>query len=179
MHLSKKTLGKLYTIEKHSVSTIAKKFGCSEHKINYWLAEFKIPKRSISESVYLYHNPTGDPFRIITPKTTKEAFLFGLGIGLYWGEGTRSNKFSVRLGNTDPELVKKFIEFLVKTCNVRKEKMRFGLQIFSDMPPEEALMFWQHALDMPRHQFFPKTIVTPARSIGTYRQKTKHGVLTT
>lgn len=178
MNLSKRALERLYSVEKNSVFSIAKKLNCSEHKINYWLAEFKIPKRSISESVYLYHNPKGDPFNVKTPENVEEAFLLGLGTGLYWGEGTKSNKNTVRLGNTDPELIKKFIEFLLKICGIKKEKLRFGLQVFSDMSPEEALKFWQHELGMPRQQFFPTTVVTPARSIGTYRQKTKHGVLT-
>ncbi|MDP3710652.1 MAG: hypothetical protein Q8R29_02935 [bacterium] len=178
MNLSKEVLSRFYIAEKNSVSTIAKKLGCSEHKINYWLAEFKIPKRSISDSVYLYHNPKGDPFNIVTPQTNEESFLFGLGIGLYWGEGTKSNKNTVRLGNTDPKLVKKFIEFLLKICKIKKEKLRFGLQVFSDMSSKQALRFWQDELDMPKNQFFPTVVVTPARSLGTYRQKTKYGVLT-
>ena len=178
MNLSKDILQKFYAVNKNSVSQIAKKLRCSEHKINYWLAKFKIPKRSISESVYLYHNPLGDPFKILSPQTTEEAFLLGLGVGLYWGEGTKSNKNTVRLGNTDPKLIKKFIEFLIKVCGIKKNKLRFGLQIFSDMSINEALKFWQHKLTMSKKQFFPTTVVTPARSLGTYRQKTKHGVLT-
>ena len=177
MALTKENLEKLYTTEKRSVSVIATRLRCSEHKINYWLSVFKIPKRSISESVYLYHNPLGDPFRVITPQTIDEAFLFGMGIGLYWGEGTKSDKMSVRLGNTDPKLIKKFIEFLVKICGIRQEKLRFGLQIFSDMSPKNALGFWQNELGTPASQF-QKVIVTPARGLGTYRQKTQHGVLT-
>ena len=89
----------------------------------------------------------------------------------------KSNKGSVRLGNTDPRLVVKFIEFLVRLLGVDKKRLKFGLQIFSDMPSEKALQFWLHELDVPRSQF-QKVIVTPARSIGTYRHKTKHGVLT-
>lgn len=177
MDLSKVILKRLYVKEKKSVSIIARKFGCSEHKINYWIYKFKIQKRTISESVYLYHNPLGDPFKISAPKNLREAFLFGLGIGLYWGEGNKSNKLCLRLGNTDPKLIKKFIEFLVKIYRIQKEKLRFGLQIFSDMPPREALRFWQKELNMPETQF-QKVIVTPARSLGTYRKKTKHGVLT-
>lgn len=177
MQPSKETLLDLYAIKKASVSAIAKELKCSEHKVNYWLAKFKIPKRSISESVYLHYNPKGDPFTIITPKTLEEAILFGLGVGLYWGEGNKSNKMCVRLGNTDPKLIKKFIEFLVKICKIKQEKLRFGLQIFSDMSPRKALDFWKTELKMPGTHF-QKVIITPARSLGTYRQKTKHGVLT-
>jgi len=174
---AKEFLERAYVVQKQSVSVIAKRLGCSEHKVNYWIAKFRIPKRSISESVYLYYNPRGDPFDIVTPRTIEEATLFGLGIGLYWGEGNKSNKTAVRLGNTDPELIKKFIEFLVKICRVSKKKMRFGLQIFSDMSPSKALKFWQKELGVQKSQF-QKVIVTPARSLGTYRHKTRHGVLT-
>lgn len=178
MSVSKEALGRLYLREKKSVSTIAKKLECSEHKVNYWLRKFAIPKRSISESVYLYHNPLGDPFVIHQPQTLEDAVLFGLGVGLYWGEGTKSNKLCVRLGNTDPALIKRFIEFLTKICGIKKGKLRFGLQVFSDMSPEQALAFWQRELDMPEEQFFPSVVITPARSLGTYRNKTQYGVLT-
>ena len=177
MELSCATLERLYIKEKKPISTIAKLLECSEHKVNYWVARFGIQKRSISEGVYLYHNPHGDPFKIHKPKTMDEAFLSGLGLGLYWGEGTKSNKNSVRLGNTDPRLITKFIEFLMRLFEIDKKKLKFGLQIFSDMVPEVALKFWMNHLGASRSQF-QKVIVTPARSIGTYRHKTKHGVLT-
>jgi hypothetical protein len=45
------------------------------------------------------------------------------------------------------------------------------------MKPNEALAFWQQCLKVSPRQFH-KVIVTPARSLGTYRYKTKHGVLT-
>ena len=177
MEFLRSQLQNLYVREKKSVSTIAKLFCCSEHKINYWIRKFGIPKRSISEGVYIYNNPHGDPFKLRKPKTLSEAVLFGLGIGLYWGEGTKKNKNQVRLGNTDPQLVTVFIKFLARICGVRKEKLKFGLQIFSDMPSEEARLFWERELDVLPSQFY-KPVVTPARSLGTYRQKTRHGVLT-
>ncbi len=178
MSLSKEILEELYIRKKQSVAAISKELRCSEHKVNYWLGKFSIAKRSISDSVYLYHNPLGDPFLIRQPQTLEDAILFGLGVGLYWGEGTKSNKLCVRLGNTDPALIKRFVEFLIKVCGITKHKLRFGLQVFSDMSPRQALAFWQKELKMPKGQFFLKVVVTPARSLGTYRNKTKHGVLT-
>jgi hypothetical protein len=103
--------------------------------------------------------------------------LFGLGLGLYWGEGNKKNINTVRLGNTDPMLVKKFIEFLFHFYKIPQEKFRFGLQIFSDMSSQEVLRFWIRTLRASSKQF-GKVIVTPARGAGTYREKTKYGVLT-
>ena len=103
--------------------------------------------------------------------------LYGIGIGLYWGEGTKSNKTTLRLGNTDPHLIKIFLRFLFQMYNIDPRRLRFGLQVFSDMPKGEALRFWQKSLQVSPTQFH-KVIVTPARSLGTYKKKTKHGVLT-
>src|SRR4051812_2004906 len=110
--LSAKKLLKLYEAEKRSVSNIAQHLKCSENKVNYWLDKYNIKKREISEAIYLKWNPDGNPFRVKIPSNLEEAKLFGLGVGLYWGEGTKRNKHSIRLGNSDPELIKKFIEFL-------------------------------------------------------------------
>ena len=170
-------LSELYLQKKKSVNEIAAQYSCSEHKINYWLLRYKIQKRSISEAVYLKRNPGGDPFFFKEPSTHKDLFLFGLGLGLYWGEGNKKNTNTVRLGNTDPMLVKKFIEFLERIYSVPRNKFRFGLQIFSDTSPVQGLCFWKGVLWVSEKQFF-KVIVTPARSLGTYREKTRHGVLT-
>ncbi len=175
--LSKDALEELYLQKRLPVSFIASRLKCSEGKINYWLAEYKIQKRTISDAIYNKWNPLGDPFSIKKPRTIEQAILYGIGIGLYWGEGTKSNKVSVRLGNTDPRLIKKFIQFLTNIYQIDKRKLHFGLQIFSDMNADVALDFWTSALKISRKQFY-KVIVTPYRGVGNYRQKTKHGVLT-
>ena len=170
-------LRKLYLDQRRSVFEIAQRLHCSEGKINYWLKKLGVQKRTIAEAIYTKHNPNGDPFSLREPKSLKEALLYGLGLGLFWGEGTQRNTYAIRLGNTDPLMLKKFIEFLETFYRIRRQKLRFGLQIFSDMPPRQAARYWQKELQIPRSQF-QKIIVTPARSIGTYRRKTRHGVLT-
>jgi hypothetical protein len=177
MYFTKPELSKLYLKSKKSSFEIAKFFDCSENRINYWLSKYNIKKRSISEAVYNKHNPNGDPFRIVNPNTIKGNKLLGLGLGLYWGEGTKSNKTSIRLGNTDPRLISKFIEFLVKICSIDKKKLKFGLQVFSDISASSALGFWSKSLNVPKSSF-QKVIITPSRGIGTYKFKNKYGVLT-
>lgn len=136
-----------------------------------------IGRRSISEGVYVKRNPKGDPFRIIAPKNFDDAILYGVGLGLYWGEGTKANKHSVRLGNTDPKLIKKFILFLERCFGVARTDLRFGIQIFSTMSFSEAETFWRKELRVSKKQFM-KTVITSARGTGTYGRKIKHGVLT-
>lgn len=175
--IEKNKLENLYLKSKKSTREISKHFNCSENRINYWLSKFNIKKRSISESIYLKANPNGDPFIIKKPRSKDEYFLYGLGLGLYWGEGNKKNKNSVRLGNTDPRLIKKFIEFLERNFEIDKNKLHFGLQIFGDMDKIQALNFWKKYLHTDESKF-QKIIVTPRRGVGNYREKTKYGVLT-
>ncbi|MDO8591360.1 MAG: hypothetical protein Q7R60_00335 [bacterium] len=156
---------------------ISKHLGCSHHKIAYWMGEYKIKRRSISDAVYLKSNPNGDPFSIKPPETAEELILFGLGVGLYWGEGNKAHQNAVRLGNTDPELLKLYILFLTELCGVKKESLKFDLQIFSDINVNSALSYWARELNVKSEQFF-KPRVTISGSIGTYRKKSKHGVVT-
>ncbi len=176
--LSRDTLTGLYVEKKLSSSVIARQLKCSEHKVNYWISRFGIQKRSISDALYQKWNPKGDPFSVRGPRTVEEGVLYGLGVGLYWGEGTKASKTSIKLGNTDPHLICKFIQFLITFYGIEKKRLRFGLQIFSDMNTEATLQYWTRTLKVPRTQFYPKIIITPYRGVGNYRNKTKYGVLT-
>ena len=174
---SESELRTLYLKKGRSVKDIAKLFGCSAHKVKYWMEGYHIPTRSISEAIYLKNNPDGDPFKFVPPKNIVDAKLFGLGIGLYWGEGTKADKASVRLGNTDPKLLKDFIRFLTKFFQVEVPDFHFGLQLFNDIDPKRAMDFWSKTLRINKRQFY-KTIVTKSVSQGTYKKKAQYGVLT-
>lgn len=175
--ISKNKLEKLYTKDGTSMKEIATLLGCSVNKVVYWMDKYQIKRRSISDAIYTKHNPNGDPFKVVQIDTKKKAELYGLGIGLYWGEGNKANKHSVRLGNTDPELIKTFIQFLNELFSVPKNKMKFGLQIFSDTDPQTALNFWTKKLDVKPSQFY-KITVTISGALGTYRKKSPYGVVT-
>ncbi len=165
--LRKEALVDLYEKQSMSMMEISKHLGCSHHKVAYWMGEYKIKRRTISQAVYLRSNPNGDPFKIKTPGTPEELMLFGLGVGLYWGEGNKAHRNAVRLGNSDPELLKSYILFLTKLCGVKKEALKFDLQIFSDITERAALLYWINVLDVKTEQFF-KPRVTISGSIGTY-----------
>jgi hypothetical protein len=175
--MDKKLLELWYLRDKKSVHTIAAELNCSDGKINYWMEKHSIPKRSISDAIYTKHNPKGDPFSSRILQTNSDSFLFGLGLGLYWGEGTKMNQTSVRLGNTDPYLVRAFLIFLRKIYGIDESKLRFAIQIFTDRDQKREERFWREFLNVEARQFY-KTINTRSGSIGTYRKKSEHGVLT-
>ncbi len=175
--IKKDILEKLYFKDGKSMKDIARYLGCSQHKVEYWMQKHVLKIRTISDAVYLKNNPNGDPFKFNPPKNIKDAELFGFGLGLYWGEGTKADKGAVRLGNSDHLLIEKFIQFLTKVFTIKRSDLKFGLQLFNDTPSNEALDFWQKKLKIDKSQFY-KTVVTKSRGSGTYRKKSKYGVLT-
>ena len=175
--MEKEYLEREYLDRKKSVSQIALKYGCSQNKITYWLDKHSIKKRSISDAVYIKCNPQGDPFIFNKPRDEQEWFLYGLGLGLFWGEGNKVNKNSVRLGNTDVDLIIKFLQFLKVIYRIDTKKLRFGLQLFNDIPKNKALEYWTTRLNVSMNQF-QKVVVTESVQKGTYRKKSEYGVLT-
>ena len=174
--ISKDLLTDLYIKNDKSVPYIATQLNCSQNKINYWLKKYKINKRTISEAIYINKNPLGDPFVLIKPKTMKEAILYGMGLGLYWGEGAKRGNGGLKISNTDPKLLRKFTEFLEIIFKINKEKLRYSLQIFKDISYEDALNFWTRELDAKKEQFYKPVILNIQRK-GTYEYKSPYGVV--
>lgn len=176
--IKKEILVQLYRGQKSSMQDVASQLHCSLHQVQYWLKKYKIKARSRSEALYQKYNPNGDPFKMKESLNKDDMFLLGMGLGLWWGEGSKLHHGTIRLGNTDPRLIKMFVNFLVHICGVKPEKVRYGLQIFSDLDPKLAKQFWIENLDIHPDQFFPKIVVTASGKLGTYRKKSPYGVLT-
>jgi len=161
-----------------SVSDIARSLGYSSSKVDYWLNKFNIQKRSISEAIFAKKHDVDDGFMISRKLSPSDRILFGLGLGIYWGEGNKKNKHTVRVGNTDPRLLAVFIDFLVKICGVDRSKIKFSLQIFSDIDPKIALSYWVNTLKSNKNQVMPTINCIKSGKIGTYKMKNHYGVLT-
>jgi len=175
--ITENSLRRLYIDEKLSMMEISAILQCSHNQVVYWMHKYKIDRRSISDAIYQQHNPNGNPYSLQPIDTIERAKLYGLGIGLYWGEGNKANRYAIRLGNTDAELIKLFMKFLIEIFCVKREDMRFQLQIFTDIDTESALDYWTRVLSVNKSQFY-KVHVTISSSIGTYKNKSKYGIIT-
>ncbi len=107
MAISKDQLMKLYETGS-SMKQISMVLHCSIHKVEYWMGKYHVRRRNLSDAAYLQQNPFGDPFLIKPRRTKKDHMLYGLGLGLYWGEGNKVSKHSVRITNSDPKVIRMF-----------------------------------------------------------------------
>jgi hypothetical protein len=175
--ISEQTLRDLYINQKLSIKKIAARLNFSHQKIAYWLDKYRITTRTISEAIYVFHHPAGDPFKLRQPANDREAVLFGLGIGLYWAMVNKANTGAIRLSSTNAQLIAKFINFLETFLAIPKNDLRFGLQIPPGVAPRSALDFWSKELKINSKQFYRIT-VTRSQSLDVRRRQSQFGVAT-
>ena len=176
MRFNKVILEKLYMSGK-SMMDISKLFKCSPNKIAYWMKKYNIKRRTTSDAIYQMHNPNGDPFKIKVDLSPEDILLKGLGLGIYWGEGSKKTKHSLRVANTDPMLLKIFIRFLKQICNLEEHRFSYSLICFNDTDPNIARNYWSTQLKISPEKFGKITII-PKQGKGTYKKKSQFGVCT-
>jgi transcriptional regulator with XRE-family HTH domain len=175
MSLSKELLEELYNQQKLSMAEIAERLGCSQNKVAYWMVKHEIPRRDISEAIYRWHNPDGDPFEVQALSSEDERALFYLAVALYIGEGKKRGH-DVSLSNTDPRVIRIFLRFLRKICGVDESKVWAWINIFDDAGLEEAQRYWEESTGLLSSQFY-KPVVRPQKG-GSYSNLSEHGTLT-
>ena len=84
----------------------------------------------------------------------KTSPLFTSGLMLYWSEGDNGIKGgSTRLTNTDPRMIKIFINFAVKFCQVDLKKIRLALILYPDLNDTICKNYWIKKTGIPLNQF--------------------------
>lgn len=85
--------------------------------------------------------------------------IFLAGLMLYWGEGEKILKSCVvRLGNSDPEMIKIFYLFLLN-IGVQKEKIFIHLLLYPDLADKTLKAYWSKVTNIPPSQFRKSTII--------------------
>lgn len=80
--------------------------------------------------------------------------LFLAGIMLYWGEGEKQSKYSsVRLSNSEPEMIRVFNLFLTNVIKIPPEKISIWLLLYPDLVETVQKNFWSKAVGISPSQF--------------------------
>ncbi len=83
--------------------------------------------------------------------TRRELML--IGTALYWAEGNRKDRWSVKFCNSDPAIITLIMKFFRKICRVNEEKFRANVQIHHNISEEKAKIFWSRISGVPLEQF--------------------------
>lgn len=160
-----------------SYSIIGEKLGVTKSTLSDWLK--KIPYSPNRESLnrrYLgpkkaaaiRHAQKVDLIKSIKSASLEELGslskrdLWMLGIGLYIGEGAKSIE-SVRLTNSDPDIINVGIRWLKEICGLHTENLTMALHCYPDNDQNMTIDYWVKATGIPKSQF-TKTQVDERRN---------------
>ena len=88
----------------------------------------------------------------IPSKKEKTLFLSAL----YWAEGSKRD---FGLSNTDPELIKLFINGLREVYGITDEQLRISVRIYEDLDREKCLDFWSNIVGIDKNKFVSVNVI--------------------
>lgn len=118
---------------------------------------------------------------IISEEAYKEAdslkfdHLWCVAVALYWGEGGKTQR-TVRIANSDPDVIKLMMKFFLNTCRVPLDKIRGHIHTFSDADVTETESYWSQVSGIPKNQFF-KTYIKNSIATKNKRQTLPWGTI--
>lgn len=107
--------------------------------------------------------------------SSREIFLCGL--FLYWGEGTKTSESVSALTNTNPSMIKFFVNWY-RTLGIDRGRLKFRLQLYADMDVRKETLFWSYFLDIPLNQFSKPHMKKSNLIDHTYKVGFGHGTCT-
>lgn len=92
---------------------------------------------------------------------------------LYLGEGSKTRQ-GLRLGNSNPRVIRFYIHALIKIYGLPKESLYFALHLRADQNATKEKAFWSKALNMPIASF--RYVTKDPRTVGKPTLPDYHGV---
>lgn len=89
---------------------------------------------------------------------------------LFLGEGSKTNKGSLMFGNSDPLIIRLFLNLLRRCYNIDENKFRCTLQCRADQNIKKLERFWSQITKIPSSHFYkaridPRTIGRPSKNL--------------
>lgn len=175
-----------------SIGEIAKEVGVSKSSVSLWVRDVLLTKKQRQTLNTNGHSVDAIEKRRLTRlantkrrrdeliKNAREEAeslskdpLWCLGVGLYWGEGGKTQQ-TARLSNSDPYVIKKMMRFFRETCNIPEEKFRGHIHTFSHNNVLQAEKYWSEISDIPVKRFF-KTYAKQSRASKNKRKTLPYG----
>ncbi len=76
-----------------------------------------------------------------------------VGAALYWAEGAKSNRWSLRFSNTDPAMVQLMMRFFREICRVPPKRISARIHLHPHVQEQKAKRFWSRTTGIPLRHF--------------------------
>lgn len=155
-----------------SISEIVLELGAAKSSVSLWVRDMSLTtaqKRRLSQKGHTFevverrriarlsHEKAR---RAVVFNAAKESIqkltereLFYLGLGLYWGEGSKTQRGSVSFFNGDPRLIQIMMRFYEEICGVSHSKFKGHILLHHHLSARRAERYWSKVTGLPLSQF--------------------------
>ena len=179
-----------------SYSEIKNRLGVSKSTLSYWLRDLPLSEEKIkklqkagwqkSEASRERYRNTMKAKETLKENAEYQRYLskfqklsddsiFTAGLMLYHAEGGKNVRSRIALANTDPDLIKFFVKWVVKFLDVNKKDIRFQLHLYENMDIEKEEKFWYNELEISRNQIYKLSVRKIKPGSFTYKDSVRHG----
>ncbi len=178
-----------------SIKEIAKKLKVSKSTVSIWCRDIQLTKRQIAK---LDERKIKGSYkgRLKGARVQREKYLKKVeelnkigakqinklskrdlliaGVALYWGEGDKKDNM-VRLGNSDPQMVKFMINWFEEIWGFKKNqiKLHIGINQIHKKRLKKVENYWSKTTGIPKSQF-GKTVLIKAKNKKVYKNFNNH-----
>ncbi len=159
--------GKTYT-------QIREILGISKSTLSDWLSKYPLTEKQIEilQKTHQFNRQIGIEKTRIVKQKKREARIKATyenqktywdrlskreleiaGTFLYWGEGAKNMKGPISINNTDPEVLKFALFWMIHGLEIPKEKIKITLHLYKDMNIQKEMSYWSSELKLPLSQF--------------------------
>lgn len=180
-----------YRKKGYSYNMICKKIGVSKSTLSDWLNKIPFsPNKEVIKrigsaklkSALFKHNQKMNEIAEMTSLAKKELGkikkrdLWILGIGLYLGEGSKSNE-AIGFSNSDPEIIKIVIVWFKKNRHLRNKNFNPYIHAYPDNDIKKTLTYWSKITGIPKKQFGKTYIDKRTEKLRTKRKTLPYGTI--
>lgn len=183
---------------KHSLSytAIRRQLGVSKSTLSYWLKEHPLDASRILElrkEGWQKGEASRERFRntmqakreaqsqeIYRAQKARLATLsseawFTAGLMLYAAEGDKKQTGRIALANTDPKIIRFFIEWIDAFLDIPKSRIKAQLHLYENMDIDKEREFWKNELALTNSHLYKPQIRTLKPGSFTYQGSHRHG----
>lgn len=173
-----------------SYSQIKEALKVSKSSLSLWLRDLPLSEeriRELRDRSYIRIEKTRETKRMKKDQRRTKVYekvssdiekssnkLFVSGFYLYWGEGTKTAEYSVCVTNTDPSIIRCFVQWM-NVLGVPADKLKLKLHLYSDQDENEIKKFWTKKTGIPLTNFYKTYLKESKLSRKTYKGMFQHG----
>jgi len=173
-----------------SCSQIKEALGVSKSTLSYWLRDYPLsedrirqirdrnPKR-IENFRNTFRKKREARLQTAYQKVAKDIGYLGKrdkfisGFFLYWAEGTKVLNTATSVSNTDPAMIRFFVEWL-EMFGIERRQLRARLHLYTDMDKDRETRYWAKEIRLAPSQF-RKPYIKKTKLSGVRYSKGGHG----